>query len=118
MRWEMWCEQTEELERHQAQPVGGEAAPVDEQRIVRLRSSVTAWPLILPLSSVVFVLVAVAAAGACLTDFPARWRWGLGVVTSVALLGALVMYVGPATKRAKGAMRKPSRTVAADARAS
>lgn len=117
LQGEMWREEAQMLEQHQASPVGSGGAPIDERRTVRLWSPVSSWPLILPTQSLVCVAVALAAAGVCLIDSIEQWRWTFGVVSNLALLSAVASYVIAATRPARGVARKPSRTVATGERA-
>ena len=113
----VWVAEAQALEQHGAQVVGNEGAPVGDRRSVRLWSPVSAWPLVLPLRSLVCVVVALAAAGACLTDLVGQWRWTLGAINNLALLSAVAMYLGAGSWSAKGAVRKSSPTVSTGAKA-
>ncbi|NLU76540.1 hypothetical protein HCC61_28615 [Streptomyces sp. HNM0575] len=97
---EVWAEQARQLERHAIDPGRG-GVPVDDHRKMRLWSPVLSWPLILRGSSLLCIVLALASAAALITDFGVRWRWGLGVIGTVALLGALATYVVPSTKDEK-----------------
>jgi hypothetical protein len=85
-----------------AHVVGSVDAPVDAGRRVGLWSPVTSWPLIVPTRSLICVVVALLGLVACLSSFSVQWRWILGVVVDVALLAAVAMHTGPATKHVAG----------------
>ncbi|WP_327671999.1 MULTISPECIES: hypothetical protein [unclassified Streptomyces] len=82
--------------------VGDPGAPVEPERRVGLWMPVVSWPLNLPRSAVLLVVLSLMGVAGMLTDISGRGRWGLAAVAVVALLGAYVAYLRGARKRKAG----------------